>query len=320
MSGGLVHERVRGGSLEHYCRFAWGVLAWNVLVVLWGAYVRASGAGAGCGSHWPLCNGEIVPRAPRIETVIEFTHRVTSGLALLSVAGLALWAWRLFPSGTKARKFALLSVVFILVEALLGAGLVLLRYVEKNASIGRAFYLAAHLANTQFLLAVIALAGWYAARPPRTGLYRPLLVRLVLPVVLLVSISGAVAALGDTLFPATSFAEGVRQEMSSTAHILLRLRVVHPALAIAGAFVVMAAAIASKRTRRAPVVDMLAGVAIALALLQLIAGGVNVVLLAPIWMQILHLLLADVLWVVLVLLVAEGYRTADANHHRAVSH
>ena len=156
-----------------YRRVAWCVLAWNILVVLWGAYVRASGAGAGCGSHWPLCNGDVVPRAPRVETIIEFTHRITSGLALLSVGVMAVWAWRAFPSGSKVRKYALLSVVFILVEALLGAGLVLLRYVDKNASIGRAFYLAAHLANTQILLAMIALAGWFAARPPRSGAERP---------------------------------------------------------------------------------------------------------------------------------------------------
>jgi heme a synthase len=307
-------------GLVGYRRFAWGVLAWNILVVLWGAYVRASGAGAGCGSHWPLCNGDVIPRAPRLETIIEFTHRITSGLALLSVGALAIWAWRRFPSGHKARKYALLAVVFILVEALLGAGLVLLRYVDKNASIGRAFYLAAHLANTQILLAVIALAGWFAGHPPNVGASRPLIVRLALPALLIVSVSGAVAALGDTLFPATSLAEGVRQEMTSTAHILLRLRVFHPLLAIGGAFMAMAAAVAAKRARRMPHVATLAWMTIGLSLLQLVAGGVNVLLLAPVWMQILHLLLADVLWVVLVLLVVEGYRTADANHHRAVSH
>ena len=137
---------------------------------------------------------------------------------------------------------------------------------------------------------------------------------------MIISISGAVAALGDTLFPATSFAEGMRQEMTSTAHILLRLRVFHPLLAIVGGFAAMAAAIAAKRARQKAHVDRLAWMAIALVVTQLVAGGVNVLLLAPVWMQIFHLLLADVLWVVLVLLVVEGYRTADADHHRAVSH
>ena len=137
---------------------------------------------------------------------------------------------------------------------------------------------------------------------------------------MIISISGAVAALGDTLFPATSFAEGLRQEMTSTAHILLRLRVFHPLLAIAGGFAAMAAAIAAK-TGKAGGARRHAGLDGDRAVVtQLVAGGVNVLLLAPVWMQILHLLLADVLWVVLVLLVVEGYRTADADHHRAVSH
>src|SRR5689334_1905422 len=63
-------------------RFAWFVVAYNVAVVVWGAYVRATGSGAGCGSHWPLCNGEFLPSAPQTKTAIEFTHRVTSGLSL----------------------------------------------------------------------------------------------------------------------------------------------------------------------------------------------------------------------------------------------
>src|SRR5215467_12703113 len=68
--------------------FAWGVLAYNVAVIAWGAFVRASGSGAGCGRHWPLCNGEVVPRPTSVATVIEATHRATSGLALVGVVGL----------------------------------------------------------------------------------------------------------------------------------------------------------------------------------------------------------------------------------------
>src|ERR1044071_671713 len=100
--------------------FAWGVLAYNVLVVLWGGYVRASGSGAGCGSHWPLCNGVVVPPAPKIQTIIEFTHRLTSGLSLVLVAGLWAWSVKVFPRGHRARRTAVWSVVFLLLEALLG--------------------------------------------------------------------------------------------------------------------------------------------------------------------------------------------------------
>ena len=82
----------------NFTRYAWAVLAANLLVILWGAYVRASGSGAGCGSHWPLCNGEVVPHSPRIQTVIEFTHRAMSGVALLAVVALGGWSVLLFPA------------------------------------------------------------------------------------------------------------------------------------------------------------------------------------------------------------------------------
>jgi heme A synthase len=95
-------------------------------VILWGAFVRATGSGAGCGSHWPLCNGELVPRAPQVETVIEFIHRATSGLAFLLVLGLFVLAWRVYPKGDLVRRAAALSFLFIVTEALVGAGLVLL--------------------------------------------------------------------------------------------------------------------------------------------------------------------------------------------------
>src|SRR5450755_2070071 len=75
-------------------RFAWFLVAYNVAVIVWGAYVRATGSGAGCGSHWPLCNGEFLPTTPQTQTVIEFTHRVTSGVSLVLAAILLMWCWR----------------------------------------------------------------------------------------------------------------------------------------------------------------------------------------------------------------------------------
>ena len=148
---------------RRFAAYAWCVLAFNILVVLWGAYVRASGSGAGCGSHWPLCNGEVVPRSPALATIIEFTHRVTSGLALALVAGLVAWAFRAFPRRHPARLGAVLSLAFILSEALIGAGLVLFEHVAKNASTARAWSLSAHLVNTLTLLACLALTAWWAS-------------------------------------------------------------------------------------------------------------------------------------------------------------
>jgi cytochrome c oxidase assembly protein subunit 15 len=288
-------------AARRFTRYAWGVLAWNLLVILWGAYVRASASGAGCGSHWPLCNGEVVPRAPHIATIIEFTHRVTSGLALFAVLGLAVWAWHSFPREHRVRRMAVLSLVLILTEALLGAGLVLFQLVAQDASVGRAFYLALHLANTLFLLGALALTAWYSREGAKTGQWSPV-VAGTLVLAILVSVTGAIAALGDTLFPASSLAEGMRQDASTTASFLVRLRIVHPVLAVlaAGYF----AFVAIKALRSNPQ----ARVALFVLLLtpaQLGAGAINLVLLAPIGMQILHLLLADLLWISLVLLTAE---------------
>ena len=140
MAGPLAADGRAGAGGGSFRRFAWTVLGWNLLVVLWGAYVRASGSGAGCGSHWPLCNGEVVPRAPQIATIIEFTHRVSSGVALALVVALCVWAFLRFPRGDMVRRTAVLSVVFIVTEALLGAGLGLFRYVAQNESGGRAIY------------------------------------------------------------------------------------------------------------------------------------------------------------------------------------
>ncbi|HUE04714.1 MAG TPA: COX15/CtaA family protein [Bryobacteraceae bacterium] len=295
-------------ACRRFSHAAWGVLAYNMLVVLWGAFVRATGSGAGCGNRWPLCNGAVVPRAPRIETVIEFAHRATSGLAIASVAALCLWAFQLFPRGHRARLFAALSVVFLFLEALLGAGLVLFQYVEHNASAGRAAYLAAHLVNTQILLAMLVLTAWFGADPvARRWRSAPGLVLAGLPVSIVVAVSGAIAALGDTLFPAASVASGIRQEFSSTASVLLRLRAVHPVIAVIGGVVVLFAAVTTMRAGRAAAARM-GAILSGLVFLQLAAGAINIVLLAPVWMQIVHLLLADLLWIALIVMTLEAGR------------
>ena len=301
-----IASRAKTGS-SSFTRYAWGVLAWNLFVVLWGAYVRASGSGAGCGSHWPLCNGEVLPRAPRLETIIEFTHRMTSAVSLLATGWLAVWSVRRFPRDHRVRRYALLSVVFLFAEALLGAGLVLFEFVASNASAGRAFYLSLHLVNTQFLVAALALTAWYSRDvAPPNGVRRSPRLIAALPAALLVSVTGAVTALGDTLFPAASLAEGMRQDIAAASSFLLRLRVLHPALAIlaAGYFVYVAMSVLRSKPR--PLAAQIALAVIILAAGQLGAGAINLTLLAPVWMQLVHLLLADLLWLSLVLLVVEA--------------
>ncbi|HEY1204645.1 MAG: COX15/CtaA family protein [Bryobacteraceae bacterium] len=295
------------GGVARFGRAAWGVLAYNVLVVLWGALVRATGSGAGCGGHWPLCNGEVVPNLQTTATVIEYTHRLMSGLAIFAVCGLWLWSRSVFPRGHRARWWAGLSAVLLAIEALLGAGLVLFDYVAHNASIGRVFYLAVHLANTQILLAALAMTAWRATRGQ--ALVRanaPGVLQAALPLVIAVSMTGAVVALGDTLFPAPSLGAGLAQDFSPAAHLLLRLRIVHPLLAVLVGFFLLYAASSAVRARPSAAVKRMAAAVAGLALAQLAAGAVNTALLALVWMQIVHLLLANLLWMALVLLAVNA--------------
>ena len=292
--------------ISRFAQFAWLVLGYNLLVIVWGAYVRASGSGAGCGSHWPLCKGAVIPRAPALETIIEMTHRLSSGLALMLVIGLVFWATRRFPRGHAIRYAALVSLFFIVTEALIGAGLVLFEYVAHNASHARAFWMSGHLINTFLLLGALSLTAWWASgreKPPRLLSGPPgRKFKIGLVGMVFLAVSGAVTALGDTLFPAGSLAAGVRQDLSPTAHIFLQLRVWHPLLAVTVGLGLAWIAWRVRKSEPQPVVMKLSVILSALVAIQLTAGAANLLLLAPIWMQLVHLLLSDLLWITLVLL------------------
>ncbi|MEI8166579.1 MAG: COX15/CtaA family protein [Chloroflexales bacterium] len=291
-----------------FVRFAWGVLAYNLAVIVWGAFVRATGSGAGCGQHWPLCNGQVVPRAAQVATLIEFAHRLTSALAGLLVIALVVWAVRAFPKGHLARRGAWLSLLMIIVEGLLGAGLVLLQLVADNGSVARAVAMSIHLINTLLLLGVITLTAWWgqgggALRLRGQGLVGVLLGTSVVAVMLL-GVSGAVTALGDTLFPAASLQHGIQQDLDPYAHFLIRLRIYHPILAIiTGVYLIVAGQVVA-RQRPSEGTKLAATLLVLLFGAQLAVGALNIALLVPVSVQLIHLLMADLVWVALVLLAA----------------
>jgi cytochrome c oxidase assembly protein subunit 15 len=295
--------------VNRLARFAWIVVLSTLVVILWGAFVRATGSGAGCGAHWPLCNGEALPRAAEVATIIEFTHRATSGLALLALVALVVAVWRHRPAGHPARTAAGWSMLFMLTEAGVGAGLVLFELVADNQSMARALFMAVHLANTFLLIGAMTLtARWLEDRPSgidvagRGG--RAALLAILGLGVIVVGVSGAVAALGDTLFPAATLEQALAQDLSPTSHVLLRLRVIHPMLAVV---VALALIVIAPRIPGAPGEDARPGSRVALiAALQTGLGFLNVLLLAPVWLQLVHLLVADALWIALVLLAASA--------------
>ena len=288
-------------------RFGWAVVGYNVLVILWGALVRATGSGAGCGNHWPLCNGQVIPLAPRIDTIIEFTHRMMVSGATFAILGLLIWTFLGTLKGSAARAFSVISAVLLVNEAFLGALLVKLGYVTGNQSLGRVVLLSIHLSNTLVLLAALTTtavmlstgSSWRALRSgsPRNGW----LVLSGLIATLVVGVSGSLAALGDTLFPAISLKAAMAQDFSAASPWLIRIRWVHPASAVlAGAFVIWLLTRAWKTRKSA------AKWIVALLAFQFGLGLLDMLLLAPVWMQIIHLLGADLYWVALIV-VAVGW-------------
>jgi heme A synthase len=283
-----------------FARYAWGVLAYNLAVIVWGAYVRATGSGAGCGNHWPLCNGEITPHSAGIATLIEFTHRASTGLDVPLIAILIYWAFRVFPRRHPARLAGALSGMFLVTEALIGAFLVKGQHVARNADI---YSLSTHLVNTLTLLACLTLTAWWASGKPlvRVRGKAAWLAAISLLAVMLLGITGAIAALGDTLFPAATLAAGMAHDFDPAASLVLRLRGLHPLLAAAVATWLSVYAVSSLRIARYAALRL-----VAMVWLQLAAGLVNLLMMAPVAMQLLHLLLADLLWISLVVLCASA--------------
>jgi cytochrome c oxidase assembly protein subunit 15 len=294
--------------MPQVARFAWTALYWNVAVVLWGAYVRATGSGAGCGNSWPLCDGDVVGASANGQTIVEYTHRITSVMSLLMVTGLVTWCWRVTKKGDWARYSAILAAALLGNEALLGAALVLLKHVGNDQSAGRILFLCLHFGNTLLLLATLSLtAAWLSNASKsftRFGKWRQVSsIGLGLLATMVTGITGAVAALADTLFPATSLPASLGQDFSSGTPALLRVRLLHPGAATIAACYVLWVIWRSSTGR-----NRLSRTAITLIILLFVQIGIGmtaVLLLAPVWVQIAHLLVADALWILLVLASAD---------------
>lgn len=285
-------------------RFAWFVVAYNVAVILWGAYVRATGSGAGCGNHWPLCNGEVLPTSAQTKTLIEFTHRVTSGLSLMLVLVLLIWCWRRTSKGDRSRYSAAAAAILLFNEAILGAMLVIFDHVGLDRSASRAVFLCLHFGNTLLLVAALTLtAKWLSSGREGFRLAGARHERAVIMVGLLcvavTGMTGSLAALGDTIFPTTTLRASIAQDLSSGSHMLLRLRLLHPIVAAVAFFYIlwMVQKLSRNRDEAPGALPFLT----ATLLTQIGLGVLNVLLLAPVWLQITHLFVAEVFWILLVI-------------------
>lgn len=277
-------------------KFSWVFVGYLVFVILFGAWVRISGSGAGCGNHWPMCHGEVVPEAPSTKTLIEFTHRLTSGLSGLFGFAILVWSWR---KKSPALPWAAGMFFFLLVEGFIGAVLVKKELVENDASLSRAIVISLHLVNTMLLMLCAVATPIRMAGVGRVR--KDLLLYVAMAALVLTNASGAITALGDTLFPVQP-AQGpelfarIREDLSASHHFLVRLRILHPAIAGITAVLTFLALSTIQRTtgsRWALAGMLLVGVQVAL-------GISNIWFAAPPPLQIGHLLTSQVIWVCVV--------------------
>jgi len=296
----VVGRDLTSAGMDRTDRLASVAVGWSVLTILLGAVVRATHSGSGCGRTWPACQGQVLPELAGA-TTIEFTHRMASGVALLVVAVLVGLVWRRRPQGHPARRAVIWAGIAVAAEAMIGALIVLYEWVDADASIARAIAVPLHLVNTLVLLAALTLTAWFLAgggQLRRKGKVRRWMLAGSIGLVA-IAMTGAVTALADTLFPSASLAEGLSSDLSATEHFLTRLRIVHPLLAVAvvivGFLVGWGREVLQASVRRLAL----------LTLLQLGLGVANIILGTPLWLQLVHLAVANVIWISYVWMAAQ---------------
>lgn len=311
-------------KLIGFARYAWLTLGWNLLVILWGVFLRASKSGDGCGQHWVTCQGEFIPTAPELKTVIEFSHRITSSLAGIAIIVLLVWA---IVRGRRMRdqfsRSAMLaaagSFVFVVLEGLLGRSLVLTGNTALNLTPERPFWMAGHLINTFILLAFLTLTGYYGSGGEKIrwnagGKYKAAIIGGV-AAIFIVGITGSIAALASMIFPSGTLAEGLAADLTPTSNMLVRLRLLHPITAIAaGVALIFIAGWLGRDAGVGTKAKWWSNVVSLLVLGQLLFGVATLLMLAPIIMQLGHLFLVDAIWISFVMLAVTFLsRTDTAN-------
>jgi cytochrome c oxidase assembly protein subunit 15 len=221
-----------------------------------------------------------------------------SGICTALVAALIAWTFKVRASGDRARTAVVWCGILLITEAFLGAVLVKGGYVESNASNMRVFMQCIHFTNTMLLLAALALTWWWLGDrtpiPPQPAKTRGV-AWIALAMTVVVGATGSVAALADTLFPSPSLRAGLLQDFAAHAPLLVRMRWLHPAAAVIALVCALWLCVPLKAQA-----SRSAWWVLGLIALQLVLGLGDVLLLAPTWMQVLHLFGADLYWIALV--------------------
>ncbi len=282
-------------KLNRYLLF---LIFYTLLVILWGAWVRISGSGDGCGDHWPLCQGEILPSQPSISTLIEKGHRLSTALYGLLILALIYFSHQLFPKGHRVRKYSWFVLLFTILEALIGAKIVLFGLVTTDASTLRAVVMSIHLVNTFLLTGSLSLA-WLSTRNEEDYNFKELFSSSLFIWgslgLFLVGGFGAVASLSTTLFPSESLFEGLAKDLSSDSNPILRLRILHPIMAslFSGLLFTLFSLKLSTlpKARKKPIMGFLILIGLGFVL-----GFLTLLTLSPLALKLIHLTMAHLIW------------------------
>lgn len=290
--------RVAGMFKKHsvYSKWVMALILYSLLVFVWGAWVRISGSGDGCGEHWPFCHGELIPDSYAVKVWIENFHRISTKIYGFFVIGLVIAAFRMAPKGHAVRKGILWAFIFTLLEGLIGAVLVIKGFVVNDDSPQRAVLIALHLTNTFFLMGSLFytwFVSFYDLSNLRFNLTKSIML-LKTSWILLVGGTGAIAALSTTLFPSESVLSGLARDFSGSGHFLEQLRVLHPLLAVGFfAFVLYQWSCPPKTHALAMKWRKWFTLCVAIGFC---AGVFTLSLLSPTWLKLTHLVTAHILW------------------------
>lgn len=265
----------------------------SLLVIFWGAFLRFTYAGDGCGTDWPLCHNQLVPTQSSKEAWMEWFHRLTSSLFGLMVVFLCIFSFHSLPKKHRARWGCVLILFFTITEALIGAALVMTGLTGLNSSLLRPLVLSAHLVNSLFLVGSIVLTFRFIREDviPIRKIFRWSLFYI------LIALTGSIASLSNTLFPSSSLIQGLLMDINMNSPLLLKLRILHPVIAfvIGGGLIIYLTDFFKKfRIKNYLLLIFTA--------LGMMSGILTLFTLSPIFMKMLHLILAYSVWIFILLI------------------
>jgi cytochrome c oxidase assembly protein subunit 15 len=274
---------------------------YTLLVILWGAWVRISHSGDGCGDSWPLCNDQLIPQTNSAKTWTEFSHRFMSGLYGIWVLGIWLWVKFKVDPQSSLQKTKNLLLFFTFTEAALGAKLVLSGLVGLEDSIHRSFFMSLHMINSLALMAATYLCSLICKIEIQDKeLYKTHLShflsqthrkKFILAGVFLVFVfaSGAIASLSTTIFPSSSLWEGLLMDFKANSHYLVKLRGSHPLTGLIAGLTSVALAYSLLMSGLHDQLRQQTSRFFVFSILQTALGILALLMLSPLPLKILHL-------------------------------